>query len=322
MTRQIPLSIFSRSTKPDTEKSATKIVSAAKPVTETKLKQVTTEPTVTTIPLPTPEPEEIPAKTEEVQAKTEEVSVPDPDFHKEELPIEETASAVKEEVVENSTTNAEKQEVKEDKTEEVTAKPVAEPKEEPTDKVKEEKPKTRRTSKKTADTDAVVSVSNKMTGATKLADAVAIVVPEYEDPEFDEWLAFMNEALLHTVFNEQADAGVIKVILSNLARAYDNATRQYAKVSANLEIIANKSYGLIMRQTIANSVGANEADRKRNGLHAPEAYKNSGKTVNLFAIEAGLRKQATEIQMIIKQIEFKKSAIIAYLTAEKIDASI
>ena len=197
-----------------------------------------------------------------------------------------------------------------------------ESKEETEEPEEKEEPKKKRT-RKTVEKPAEINASMKMTGATKLMDAVALVIPEYEDPTYAEFMEHMNEALLHTVFDERADAGVIKVILSNLARCYDNATRKYAEVSAKLEAVANKNYGLIVRQTAANSIGSNEAERKRNGLHAPEIYKGSAnKTVNLFAVEAGLRKEALELQTIIKQIEFKKSAIIAYLTASKQDTDV
>lgn len=262
---------------------------------------------------------------------------------KEESPVQEEVKETKKEVVTEEVKEDVQEEVKaevvkEAKTEETTASEPEqnpEPEQEDTkEEVKAEEPEAapseeapkRRRSRKTAtaeDAPPVVNVSMKMTGTSKLPDAIALVVPEYEDPSYTEFMEHMNEALLHTVFDERADAGVIKVVLSNLARCYDNATRKYAEVSAKLETVANKSFGLIVRQTAANSVGTNDAERKRNGLHAPETYKGTGnKTVNLFAIEAGLRKQALELQMIIKQIEFKKSAIIGYLTASKQDADV
>lgn len=268
-------------------------------------------------------PKEEPSVQEEIK---EEVSIeeveevkPEAEEVKAEEVVEESVEEPKEEIkVEEVEATESEQTSEPEKEEEVKA-------EEPT---QEEVPKKRRTRKTAAATVAedappVVNASMKMTGASKLPDAVALVVPEYEDPTFTEFMEHMNEALLHTVFDERADAGVIKVVLSNLARCYDNATRKYAEVSSKLETISNKSFGLIVRQTAANSLGANDAERKRNGLHAPEVYKGTGsKTLNLFAIEAGLRKQALELQMIIKQIEFKKSAIIGYLTASKQDADV
>ena len=262
---------------------------------------------------------------------------------KEESPVQEEVKEIKEEVVTEEVKEDVQEEVKTEVIEEAKAEETTAPEheqnpepeqedtkeevkaEEPEAAPSEEAPKKRRSRKiaTTEDAPPVVNVSMKMTGTSKLPDAIALVVPEYEDPSYTEFMEHMNEALLHTVFDERADAGVIKVVLSNLARCYDNATRKYAEVSAKLETVANKSFGLIVRQTAANSVGTNDAERKRNGLHAPETYKGTGnKTVNLFAIEAGLRKQALELQMIIKQIEFKKSAIIGYLTASKQDADV
>lgn len=301
--RQIPLSIFGRNMK--------SVVSEEKPTVETPK---TEDPIV----VPEPEPEPI---VSEIQ--TEEI--------KEEVKTEEVVSDVQKEIPVTEEKPIEEEPLKEE--------PVPEPElhveeakaegpetkvEEPEEKAEEqEEPKKKRTRKSTAEKASETNASMKMTGATKLMDAVALVVPEYEDPLYDEFMEHMNEALLRTIFDERADAGVIKVILSNLARCYDNATRKYADVSAKLETVANKSYGLIVRQTAANSIGVNDAERKRNGLHSPEVYKGTGgKTVNLFAVEAGLRKEATELQTIIKQIEFKKSAIIAYLTASKQDADV
>lgn len=288
--RQIPSSIFGRavSTIPKEEPS----------VQEEIKEEVSIE-----------EVEEVKSEAEDVKAeevKIEEVV---------EEPVEESEEEIKTEEVE---TIEPEQTSESEKEEEVKA-------EEPTQEEAPKKRRTRKTAVATVAEDAppVVNASMKMTGTSKLPDAVALVVPEYEDPTFTEFMEHMNEALLHTVFDERADAGVIKVVLSNLARCYDNATRKYAEVSSKLETISNKSFGLIVRQTAANSLGTNDAERKRNGLHAPEVYKGTGsKTLNLFAIEAGLRKQALELQMIIKQIEFKKSAIIGYLTASKQDADV
>ena len=283
--RQIPLSIFNRAAKPSQQ-----------PVVEEPVQEVTEQIPVTEV------QEESVAEPEKTVAETEQEPAT-------ETAAEGAQAAITEEPAEAATEETDKSNIglEEDTKEKIKA--LAE----------EEKPKRKRT-KKTEEDVPVTSASMKMTGASKLPDAVALVCIDYEDPSYDEFMEHMNEAMLHTVFDERADAGVIKSILSNLSRCYDNATRKYAEVSTKLETISNKSYGLIMRQVAANSVGSNEAERKRAGLHAPEAYKAAGgKTVNLYAIEAGLRKQVTELQTIIRQIEFRKSAIIAYLTAEKMD---
>lgn len=303
--RQIPLSIFGRNAKVPAKEETT-------PVTKVVEKEpVIPEPVVEPDPEPVPTVKPTPEPITELPAE----------------PITEDKETVPEEVTSEVTEEAPPEEKpKEEPAEEPKEEPVKKPEEvkEPEPEQAEiEEPKKKRTAKKTVEKAAEATASMKMTGATKLMDAVSLVVPEYEDPSYAEFMEHMEQALLRTVFDERADAGVIKVILSNLARCYDNATRKYADVSAKLETVANKNYGLIIRQTAANSIGSNEAERKRNGLHAPEVYKGAGgKTVNLFAIEAGLRKQALELQTIIKQIEFKKSAIIAYLTASKQDADV
>ena len=111
------------------------------------------------------------------------------------------------------------------------------------------------------------------------------------------------------------------MILANLSCCYDNVTKEYARVNSSLSQLNNKSYGLITRQIALNSVGTNDAIRKRNGMHAPEIYKTSnGKTINLYGVEAALEKQAFYLQMIMKQLDYKRSTLIAYLTANKYEA--
>ena len=295
--RQIPLSIFGRAPRPSHDELTAEKSSVTEPV-----KQETESSS-------SPIPENIPVKEEEAVAETDSV-------------VENSEAAATQNVDEvTAADNLVKEELEVATKEESAEAPKENSKPVSSEEV-EERPKRRRSSKKTEEQNEITSVSMKLTGASKLPDVVALIVPEYEDPSYDEFMEHMNQALLHTVFDERADAGVIKVILSNLARCYDNATRKYADVSSKLETIANKNYGLIARQIAANSVGSNDAERKKIGLAAPEVYKTSNKTVNLYAAEAGLRRQMNELQTIIKQIEFKKSAIIAYLTAEKMDANV
>ena len=171
-------------------------------------------------------------------------------------------------------------------------------------------------------TSKVASVSTSIGRNKSLQNAVLAVVPEYEDADFDSFMEQLTSDLKKTVFDERADSGVIKVILSNLARCYDNVSKQYALVSSNLDFVADKSYGLIARQIAANSNGTTADIRKRNGLVAPETFKTStGATVNLYALRAGLEKQAHALGTVLKQLEYKKSVVVAFLTANKQDSS-
>ena len=227
--------------------------------------------------------------------------------------VEETTEEITEEPVENTTVEDTKEEV------------VEEAKEEP----QEEKPKKRTrasSKKKTLETEdgeekvEVINVSNSI-GRQNLQDVVAAVIQEYKDPEFEEFKERLEENLKRTSFDDRADTGVVKMILANLSCCYDNVTKEYARVNSSLSQLNNKSYGLITRQIALNSVGTNDAIRKRNGMHAPEIYKTSnGKTINLYGVEAALEKQAFYLQMIMKQLDYKRSTLIAYLTANKYEA--
>ena len=156
-----------------------------------------------------------------------------------------------------------------------------------------------------------------------LQDAVAAVVVEYTDTEFEAFKERLEKDLLRTSFDEQADSGTIKMILTNLGRCFDNVTMEYAKRNGYLEQLANKTYGLIPRQIAMNAIGSNEVSRKKNSIHAPEVYKNEdGKTFNLYAIQAGLEREVAYLQIVMKQLEYKRSTLIAYLTANKIEAGL
>ena len=147
------------------------------------------------------------------------------------------------------------------------------------------------------------------------------VIPDYIDTAFEEFKTQMEEDMLRTAFDEQADTGVIKVILSNLGRCFDNATSEYAKVNTYLEQLTNKTYGIIPRQITLNSNGANEVARKQNGVRAPEIYTTpDGKTMNLYALQAALEAEAIYLQAVLKKLEYKRSTLVAFLTANKQEA--
>lgn len=288
----------------------------------------------TAVELVTEQEESIPVIEEEI--KTEEPILA-AEVSEEKTEVNETVNSVEENAATSDTNN---EEVTIETTEEVAKtvdeiveKTVEDTKEEVVEETKEEpqeeKPKKRTrasSKKKTLETEdgeekvEVVNVSNSI-GRQNLQDVVAAVIQEYKDPEFEEFKERLEENLKRTSFDDRADTGVVKMILANLSCCYDNVTKEYARVNSSLSQLNNKSYGLITRQIALNSVGTNDAIRKRNGMHAPEIYKTSnGKTINLYGVEAALEKQAFYLQMIMKQLDYKRSTLIAYLTANKYEA--
>ena len=288
----------------------------------------------TAVELVTEQEESIPVIEEEI--KTEEPILA-AEVSDEKTEVDETVNSAEENAANSDTNN---EEVVTDTTEEVaetveeiTEKTVEDIKEEVVEETKEEpqeeKPKKRTrasSKKKTLETEdgeekvEVINVSNSI-GRQNLQDVVASVIQEYKDPEFEEFKERLEENLKRTSFDDRADTGVVKMILANLSCCYDNVTKEYARVNSSLSQLNNKSYGLITRQIALNSVGTNDAIRKRNGMHAPEIYKTSnGKTINLYGVEAALEKQAFYLQMIMKQLDYKRSTLIAYLTANKYEA--
>lgn len=187
----------------------------------------------------------------------------------------------------------------------------------------EDKPKkkTAKAKAKAESDEEIIHVRNSLSRNQDLREAVASVIPEYNDPAFEEFKKNLKEDWRHTTFDANATSAEIRVVLSRLSQCYDNVAFQYADVNKNLEQLANKTYGLITRQIAVNAVGTNEAARKKNSIYAPEVYKDtSGKTMNLYALQAGLEQEAMYLQMVMKSLEYKRSTLIAYLTANKLES--
>ena len=200
-------------------------------------------------------PTEEPAKTEPETTVEEKAEEPIPEKITEE-PVAE-ATSEEPEAEEQIETHAAEEKTEEPTVEEEKEEPVTEEKkEEPA----EEEPKKKRTrkskkaeSEKTTDEPETINVNSNMKKNQELRDALKPIVPDYQDSEFEEFKAQMEEDLLLTAFEPDADTATVRVILSNLGRCYDNATREHARVNTLLERLSNKMYGLIPRQIIANS---------------------------------------------------------------------
>lgn len=251
-----------------------------------------------------------------------------PDIPAKVIPEEPVEKTVEEPIVEKTAEEPAQPEPEEIKAEEPAKEEPEEEKPVKEEAEKEEPPKkTRKRSAKTKteeEPEEVVCVNNNLKKGQDLRDAVASVTVEYYDPAFAAFKEQLEKDLVRTNFDDQANSGIVRMILSNLSRCFDNVTREYAFVNSNLEQLTNKSYGLIPRQIVMNATaGTNEVSRKRNGVHAPEVYKtDSGSTINLYALQAGLEQEAAYLQMIMKQLEYKRSTLIAYLTANKLEAGI
>lgn len=296
---------------------------AIKETREAKQAAIPVEETLA-IEITTPEPEPEPVKPEPVEETTAEVKPIPEKVTEDPVPEETKPEEIKEEPEE---VKEEPEETKKEP-EETEKEPESVPEEEPATEPKKPK-RTRKTSKKAetaekpAEEPEIINVTTSLGKNQELTDALAVVVPPYTDTAFEEFKEQMEADLLRTAFDEQADTAVIKVILSNLSRCYDNAAKEYAKVNMHLERLANKTYGLIPRQIIANSNGLNEAARKQNGIHAPEIYTApNGETMNLYALQAALEAEVIYLQMVMKKLEYKRSTLISFLTANKLEAGI
>ena len=270
-------------------------------------------------------PTEEPAKTEPETTVEEKAEEPIPEKITEEPAAEATSEEP--EAEEQIETHAAEEKTEEPTVEEEKEEPVTEEKkEEPA----EEEPKKKRTrkskkaeSEKTTDEPETINVNSNMKKNQELRDALKPIVPDYQDSEFEEFKAQMEEDLLLTAFEPDADTATVRVILSNLGRCYDNATREHARVNTLLERLSNKMYGLIPRQIIANSNGSNEAERKQSGIRAPEVYTApTGEKENLYALQAALEAEDIYLRSVLRKLDFKRSVLIGCLTSYKREAEL
>lgn len=262
-----------------------------------------------------PEPEVKPEPVAETTNEVKEEPANNPEPIPEKITEEPVQTTVEESAEESKDTEPEPE--KDVETKETADKKAEETSEEP-------KPtkRTRKATKKTEDEPEIINVTNEFKKNKELTEILASVMPKYIDTAFEEFKEGLEKDLKWTVFDERADAATLRTIISNLTRCFDNVTREYARVNTCLEQLSNKSYGMIPRQIILNSNGANEIGRKQAGVHAPEVYKNGTETINLYALQAALEGEAIYLQMIMKQLDYKRSMLISALTAHKIEGEI
>lgn len=199
-------------------------------------------------------------------------------------------------------------------------------KEEAPEEGKEEKKPKKRTTKAKPKTDVeeeIINVRNTLPKNQDIKDIIASVMPKYTDSAFEEFKENLKDDLKFTTFDKNATSAEIRVVLSRLCKCFDNVSFEYARINGDLESLSNKTYGLITRQISMNSVGANDAERKKNGAYAPEIYKDpSGKTINLYALQALLDREADYLRTIMKMLDYKRQSIISYINTHKLDADI
>lgn len=205
-------------------------------------------------------------------------------------------------------TKAEIEAAKQEEAKEETNKLVAE-------EVKEDKkeaPAEIKTSKQTAAPENVKVTS----GTFKFENVIAKFVPVVEDPKWDEQVKYIDEQMDKIKFDSDINAGTIRVMLPLIANLYNYIKKIKPEYETLCEQLISDSVGLIPRQKLANSIGSNSEERKKNGSMACENFKveTLRGTLNLYEFYGIALSRLNYLKAKIDSLESSKSALIGFLT--------
>lgn len=276
-----------------TEPEEEKEVKTEEPDSQEEVKQET-EPEI--------DPEEEHPDKEESDEDSEE------DQEEEDKPEENAAEVEKPKKRRRRRTKAEIEAAKQEEAKEEINKPVAE-------EVKEDKkeaPAEIKTSKQTAAPENVKVTS----GTFKFENVIAKFVPVVEDPKWDEQVKYIDEQMDKIKFDSDINAGTIRVMLPLIANLYNYIKKIKPEYETLCEQLISDSVGLIPRQKLANSIGSNSEERKKNGSMACENFKveTLRGTLNLYEFYGIALSRLNYLKAKIDSLESSKSALIGFLT--------
>lgn len=230
------------------------------------------------------------------------------DQEEEDKPEENAAEVEKPKKRRRRRTKAEIEAAKQEEAKEEINKPVAE-------EVKEDKkeaPAEIKTSKQTAAPENVKVTS----GTFKFENVIAKFVPVVEDPKWDEQVKYIDEQMDKIKFDSDINAGTIRVMLPLIANLYNYIKKIKPEYETLCEQLISDSVGLIPRQKLANSIGSNSEERKKNGSMACENFKveTLRGTLNLYEFYGIALSRLNYLKAKIDSLESSKSALIGFLT--------
>lgn len=230
------------------------------------------------------------------------------DQEEEDKPEENAAEVKKPKKRRRRRTKAEIEAAKQEEAKEETNKPVAE-------EVKEDKkeaPAENKPSKQTAAPENVKVTS----GTFKFENVIAKFVPVVEDPKWDEQVKYIDEQMDKIKFDSDINAGTIRVMLPLIANLYNYIKKIKPEYETLCEQLISDSVGLIPRQKLANSIGSNSEERKKNGSMACENFKveTLRGTLNLYEFYGIALSRLNYLKAKIDSLESSKSALIGFLT--------
>ena len=230
------------------------------------------------------------------------------DQEEEDKPEENAAEVEKPKKRRRRRTKAEIEAAKQEEAKEETNKPIVE-------EVKEDKkeaPAEIKTSKQTAAPENVKVTS----GTFKFENVIAKFVPVVEDPKWDEQVKYIDEQMDKIKFDSDINAGTIRVMLPLIANLYNYIKKIKPEYETLCEQLISDSVGLIPRQKLANSIGSNSEERKKNGSMACENFKveTLRGTLNLYEFYGIALSRLNYLKAKIDSLESSKSALIGFLT--------
>lgn len=230
------------------------------------------------------------------------------DQEEEDKPEENAAEVEKPKKRRRRRTKAEIEAAKQEEAKKETNKPVVE-------EVKEDKkeaPAEIKTSKQTAAPENVKVTS----GTFKFENVIAKFVPVVEDPKWDEQVKYIDEQMDKIKFDSDINAGTIRVMLPLIANLYNYIKKIKPEYETLCEQLISDSVGLIPRQKLANSIGSNSEERKKNGSMACENFKveTLRGTLNLYEFYGIALSRLNYLKAKIDSLESSKSALIGFLT--------
>ena len=140
------------------------------------------------------------------------------------------------------------------------------------------------------------------------------------DDKWDEFQKRINEKFDKIQLDTDINPGSLKFTLSMVASLYPELRMARAEVNSDWDTLTNKLTGLISRQQIMNLNGTSADMRKKKSYEACENYKIDGirGTINLYDLEATLRKRKEWIQAKEDSLNKIHSCAIGYLTIFKL----
>ena len=140
------------------------------------------------------------------------------------------------------------------------------------------------------------------------------------DDKWDEFQKRINEKFDKIQLDTDINLGSLKFTLSMVASLYPELRMARAEVNSDWDTLTNKLTGLIPRQQIMNLNGSSADMRKKKSYEACESYKIDGirGTINLYDLEATLRKRKEWIQAKEDSLNKIHSCAIGYLTIFKL----